>query len=209
MTDDQRLTPEPHVNSPRFISQHRSKNSNGLDSPLEQVATRNQKVRAGQHREIWARKTVNDCADSRPVHLPYAHGTRLATRVQDCSPDLIARQLSDGRSHEVRFGVRGRVALGDDRVRRGEDNLVVQYQKGAERMVASGTRLAGECNGLSDELVVRDQRLHHESKRDDRYRKTLLPGWQYAVRSQQLLEILELMLKHYLGGSFVQVQNEG
>jgi hypothetical protein len=158
-----------------FIGQHRSNDRNGLNGPFEELATWNQEGRTRQHRELVTRETVHDRADTRPVHLPDAHGTRFTTGVKDRTLDLVTRQLSNRRGQEVGFSVRGRVPVGDDRVHRGQDDLAVQRQQGSEWVVAVATSLTGESDRLSHKALVRVQRHHDAFEVDTKICNGIMP----------------------------------
>ena len=142
------------MNRSGFFGQHRSKNHDGFAGPLEQLAAGDQEVRAGQHRKLPTRERVDHIPDSSPVHLARTHRAGFTARVQDRAPHLIAGKVSNGGRYEIGFSVSGRVTVSDNRIGRGQHDFTIQHEKRPERMVALATGLAGESNGLSDELLM-------------------------------------------------------
>jgi hypothetical protein len=67
---------------------------------------------------------------------------------------LIRRELSDCKGDKIGFSMPGRITIGVYGIHGCENDLAIQDQKGAERMVAIGTGLAGKSNRLSNELLV-------------------------------------------------------
>jgi hypothetical protein len=67
---------------------------------------------------------------------------------------LIWRELSDCLSDKIGFRMRRRITIGVYGIHGRENDVVIQDQKGTERMVAIGTGLAGKSNRLSNELLV-------------------------------------------------------
>ena len=156
--------PEANVDSPRFLDQDRSAHVDRLDGSLEQVSTRNEKIPSSQRRELFTREPVDDRSDSSPVHLPRTHRARFTAGVQDSTPDLIRREVSDCERDKIGFSVGCRIAIADYGIPCGENDLIVQNQKSAEGMVAVAASFAGEGNSLPDELLVVVLRWHDELK---------------------------------------------
>jgi len=136
--------PEPLVNGAGFRREQRAHYDHRLRRPLEELSAGNQEIGTGERGELVAAETVDDGPNARPVHLAHAHRARLAAGVDDSLADLIARQLPDRRVYEVRLGMACRVSGREHRVLRRQEDLTVEDQKRAERVVAFGSRLGRE-----------------------------------------------------------------
>ena len=68
--------------------------------------------------------------------------------------DLIRRELPDCLGHQIRFRVSGRIAIRCDRVLRRQDNLAVDDENCSKWVVARQSRLAGQFDGLPDEVFL-------------------------------------------------------
>jgi hypothetical protein len=64
------------------------------------------------------------------------------------------RQTTNRGRHQIRFGVRGRIAIGEDGVLCGQDDRVVDGEQRAERMVAVRSCFSRELDGLPGELLL-------------------------------------------------------
>src|SRR5262245_13740449 len=86
---------------------------------------------------------------------PCAHGARLCTGVEGIVYQLLWSKVLGGESHQIGFGVAGTITLGDDRILRLEENMVmVVHEQCAKGVIAMGTSLPGQCNGRTEILNI-------------------------------------------------------
>ncbi len=136
------LWPETNMDDSRFLDQHGTNNLHRLDRPAEKIATWDEEIRTRKHRKLVGRESVDQRAYACPVDLADTHRTWLTTGIENRTPDLIARQLSNRGGHKVGFGVSSGISIGRHRVRRGQNYIAVDDKKSAERFVtvAAGLR---------------------------------------------------------------------
>jgi hypothetical protein len=68
--------------------------------------------------------------------------------------------MPNGFGHEVGFGMRGWIAVGENGIFRCKDDFTIQRQECAKRMVSLVTSLPGQRNRLSHEWFVHALRCH-------------------------------------------------
>jgi hypothetical protein len=127
-----------------FVQQHWASNTDGFDSPSEQVLARNEKVRPRQHGEFFRRQSIDNRSDSGPVHLAYAHRTRFTAGIQDAAPNLLCGELTNCRCNKIGLSMRRGVAIRPNSVSGGQHYLSIEHQERAERMVAGDSSLTSQ-----------------------------------------------------------------
>lgn len=145
-----------------LLEQHWPDDRDPLRGPRKQIPTWDQEVRTGQHRELLGRERVDDRPNPCPVHLAGAHGAGLTACVERGALELIGAELLDSKGDQIGFGMPGRIPSGHDRVGRGQNDLLVEDQKGAEGVVSLAAGLMGESDGTTDERSVGISRGHTE-----------------------------------------------
>lgn len=101
----------------------------------------------------------HDVAHSRPEHRSDAHRTWFARGVDGPRGELLEATLSLEDAHELGLGVGRDVSIAVHAVVGFANNRAIDGQKGAERMIPGSTRLGGEDEGSSQQVVA----VHYES----------------------------------------------
>jgi hypothetical protein len=151
--------PKTLVDCQRLILQRRSLHLNWALAMGKYVpAPYPQPVTFGTHELIegWFTQCKHDPADAAPEYGAAAHGARLGAGIQATASQEVRRELAGCQAHEVCRSVTRAVRSGDHRVLGFEQHLTIRAsEQGAERLVATLARAAGERDSGPEMLEIR------------------------------------------------------
>jgi hypothetical protein len=146
---------------PRLVHQERSSDRDRFSGSCEQFGAGHQKIGTGKRGQFLRRKGVRDGTNPRPVHLADTHRTGLAAGIENAAADLIERETAYRLGDQIALSVGRRITIGADRVRGRQNNLTVDGEQRAKRMIACGSGFARQFDRLSREVFVDIHRNRH------------------------------------------------